>query len=92
MRQEKEQAMKPVSLIQCPECRRLFADQLSPRGDGYVFPVHAFNAHPGKRERLRTCPGSSKPIAREHRVKAEYIGRTVIQTESGPKRILPREV
>lgn len=81
-----------VKLVQCPACQRLFADQLSPNGGGYVYPVHAFNAHPGRRERLRTCPGSRKPIERGHRVKAEYIGRTVIQTETGPKRVIPKEV
>jgi len=55
-----------------------------------VFPIHAFNALPGRRERLRTCPGSGKPIAREHRVKAEHFGRQIIQTEKGPKRVIPK--
>jgi hypothetical protein len=36
-----------------------------------VYPVHAFNAQPGKRKRLETCPGSGMPIMREHRVKEE---------------------
>jgi hypothetical protein len=60
-----------VKLVECPVCQRRFADQLSPQGSGYVYPVHAFNAQPGKRKRLQTCPGSGKPITREHRVKEE---------------------
>ena len=57
-----------LQLVKCPTCQRDFADQLHP-SRGYVYPVHALDANPERRQRLRQCPGSLMPIAREHRIK-----------------------
>lgn len=72
-----------VKMVQCPVCQRLFADQLSPQGNGYRFPSHAMNAHPGKRERLKTCPGSGKPIATSNQVKVERVTRCGVVLKEG---------
>jgi len=53
-------------LVRCPQCNRVFADQLCPRY-GYVFPVHVMNPAPERRERYIQCPGSRTPIAAEYR-------------------------
>ena len=62
--------MEKVKLVRCPQCSRLFVDQLQPKR-GYVFPVHALNAAREHRERYVQCPGSLKPIQVEHRERSK---------------------
>lgn len=60
---------KHVKLVKCPHCGRVFVDQLEAFGRGYVFPLHCIDA--SSQVARATCPGSRKPIVREHRVEIE---------------------